>query len=268
MLGTDLSEVFGAKLGSNVVALDRKALDVTNLSQIQSVLKEIKPAVLINAAAYTNVDGAEKDRELAFAVNAEAPKSLAHVCREYHTMLVHFSSDYVFDGVHSTPWKEEDPTDPPKPGYYAETKLKGEEAVLHYPRSLVLRVQWLYGQKKDRFSPLKDKKTFTPITDQVGAPTWTREVAEKLFQLVESNALGLFHFSYDDSASWFQVFDFVKQIWGLDVELLPKKAAELGLPAKRPLYCVLSNKKLCRALNVPGLGSWKAPLKKFLEERA
>lgn len=267
MLGTDLVEYFTSKLGrERVLPLTRDKFDITHLNQVRSVMRELKPSVLINAAAYTNVDGAEKERELAKALNADGPENLAIACEEQGTKLVHFSSDYVFDGIHTAPWLEEDTTSPVTPNYYAETKLSGEKAVLRYANSLVLRVQWLYGKKKDRFSPLKTKTSFTPLVDQFGAPTWTLEIAETVFKLLEKNTKGLFHFAYDDSASWLQVFEFVKATWGLNTELVGKKASDLGLPAKRPLYCVLSNKKICSALGISGLGSWKAPLKKFLAE--
>lgn len=264
MLGTDLSEHFKKKFGKLAIPLNRSELDITNAEQVRHVLRDLNPAVVINAAAYTNVDGAEKERELAHAINAQGPKNLVAACAPKGTLLVHFSSDYVFNGENTIPWKEEDPTDPPKPGYYAETKLEGEKAVLNYKNALVLRVQWLYGKKKDRFSPLKTKKTFTPIIDQRGAPTWTREIAFRVEQLLEKKAHGLFHLSYDDSASWYEVFQLVKQTWNLDVELIPKKSSELGLPAKRPLYCVLDNGKLCNTLGLSGMGSWKKPLLEFL----
>lgn len=266
MLGTDLTEVFRQKGGQgNTVPLARSELDITSVSQIEAALLRYRPKVLINAAAYTNVDGAEKERELAFQINAVGPKNLASVCRARGITLVHFSSDYVFNGENNRPWTEQDLPHPVKPNYYAETKLAGERAVLEYPQSLVLRVQWLYGKKRDRFSPLRNQKTFTPLVDQVGAPTWTKEVAETVFALLERQACGLFQMAYDDSASWMEVFQFVKEQWNLPVHLIPKKSSELQLPAKRPLYCVLSNRKLCETLGKKGLGSWKQPLAAFLD---
>jgi len=130
--------------------------------------------------------------------------------------------------------------------------------------SLVLRVQWLYGQRKDRFSPLRSKTEFSPFADQFGAPTWTRKLAEGVQALLNKKASGLFHFSYDDFASWSQVFEFVKQEWKLDLKLSPKQTADMKLPAKRPLFSVLDNTKLKQTLGVSSMGSWKAPLQEFL----
>lgn len=265
MLGSDLVKLFTEKLGADrVFTRDREKLDVSRWQSVGQALKEIEPSLVVNAAAYTNVDGAEKERELAYAVNVTGVANLAEWCQEFGAKLVHFSTDQVFDGATSNPRTEDEKPQPLN--YYAETKYLGEVEALRDPRSLVLRVQWLYGKKKDRFTPLRSKELFTPFADQFGAPMWTKVIAETVYDLVEKDAKGLFHLAYDDYASWADVFQFVKDELKLGVRLEPKKTAEMNLPAKRPLYSVLSNKKLCAALGRPQFGSWKTALKEFLAQ--
>lgn len=259
MLGNDL--LLELERTSEVVGLGHRDLDIVDESSVSRVLDHYQPSVVVNCAAYTNVDGAEKERELARLVNASGPANLARACNRLGAKLIHFSTDQVFDGDNDRPWTE---LDVPNPlNYYARTKLDGEGAVLNYPRNLVLRVQWLYGIKKERFTQLKRLASFSPFLDQRGAPTWTMDIARVVPSLLEAE--GLFHFAYDDSATWVEVFTFVKEILGLKTELCPRYTHEAGLPAKRPLYCVLSNQKLRRALNKSTLGSWKDALPLFLK---
>lgn len=261
MLAWDLSQVF-EKASIPVRALNRKELDITSESSLQAVMASLRPKWVLNAAAYTNVDGAETERDLAEAINGRGPALLAKVCKEMGAKLVHFSTDQVFDGKKERPRTEEE--SPTPSNYYAVTKLHGEDAVLRETGALVLRVQWLYGQRKDRFSPLRQKKIFTPFSDQKGSPTWGRKVAETTLQLLKKDSSGLFHFSYDDYASWAEVFQFVKEEWDLETTLEPKATKEVALPANRPLFSVLSNEKLKRELGVSSMGSWKTPLREFL----
>jgi dTDP-4-dehydrorhamnose reductase len=266
MLGTDivhqLSHTFGT---SSVVAADSHTLNILSRDSVLKKIQEIRPEWVINAAAYTQVDKAESERASAFSLNVEGPRNLTKVCGELGSRLIHFSTDYVFSGEGNKPWTEEDTPNPPNPNYYAETKLEGEKSVLTNPENLVLRVQWLYGAKKERFSLLKKRASFTPFSDQWGAPTWTKDVANVLMQLMAKNGKGIFHFSYDDCASWAEVYRFVKDEWNLDVKLIPQKSGEINLPAKRPLFGVLSNRKLKEFLGVAEMGSWKKSLKEFLD---
>jgi dTDP-4-dehydrorhamnose reductase len=263
MLGWDLARTFTESLGqSRVVALGHQGLDITRPDSIATALDRYEPRVLVNAAAYTNVDGAESEPQAARAINASGPACLAAACAERGIRLVHFSTDQVFDGQAAEPRREDEEPNPPNT--YARTKLEGETAALRSPGALVLRVQWLYGERKDRFTPLRKKDVFTPFSDQYGSPTWTRLLAETVLELLDRDVAGLFHFAHDDFASWLEVFQFVKAELHLAVRLEPKRTAEVTLPARRPLYSVLSNRKLCQALGRSGMGSWKDPLRQFL----
>ena len=262
MLGTDLFKALGPVTTWKLITLKRDKLDITNASQTKKVIEDLKPAVVINSAAYTDVDGAEREKEKAFAVNVQGPRNLIAGCATVGAKLVHFSTDQVFDGTGQKPWTEESTPNPLN--YYAETKLMGEKPVLEDEEGLVIRVQWLYGQKKDRFTPLKQKEIFTPFSDQYGSPTWTRNVADTVRDLIRRDASGLFHFAYDDFASWADVFSFVRTELNLKVKLEPKRTEEMKLPARRPKFSVLSNQKLVNCLGLKGMGSWRGPLREFL----
>jgi dTDP-4-dehydrorhamnose reductase len=262
MLGSDLALYLSEK--ELVLPFKHSDLDITNPDMVRRMLEKIRPAVLINAAAYTNVDGAERERDKALLLNVEGPEILAELCAVYGTKLVHFSTDYVFNGQSTRPWEETDTPCPPQPNYYAETKLAGEVAVQTIANHLILRVQWLFGEKKDRFTILKGKESFTPFRDQFGAPQWTREIARIIHELLKRDARGLFHFAYDDYASWAEVYEFVKEELALPVKLSPVQSEDVLLPAKRPTFGVLSNKKLLSFLGWKKMGSWKDPLREFL----
>lgn len=265
MLAGDLASAFSPLVSdTDLHVLDRKALDITRREDVER-LRELNPAIVINSAAYTNVDGAESERDKAYEINVRGTEHLVQVCRTLGARFVHFGTDQVFDGTGDSPRREIDEARPSN--YYAQTKYLGERAALAYERSLVVRVQWLYGERKDRFTILKGREVFTPFSDQFGAPTWTREIARVLVRLLAGAASGLFHFAYDDYASWAEVYEFVKSELRLSTRLIPKRTEEVALPAKRPRFSVMSNRKLVEFLGVDGMGSWKKPLGEFLSSR-
>ena len=270
MLGTDLVQTFSERFGTGleaagrVVGIDTESVDITEPTSVFSAFSRYKPTLVVNAAAYTDVDGAETNRALAYRVNTQGPINLLAACREFQVPLVHFSTDYVFDGTLNRPQTEEDELHPAS--YYAETKALADRALLLSSLVLVLRVQWLYGKAKNRFTTLKDKKIFTPFSDQYGCPTWTRDIAAMVVTLCDRNARGLFHFAYDDYATWAEVFEFVKKELRLSTELRPKKTEEAKLPAARPKFGVLGTAKLRNFLGRDTLGDWKTALRDFLKD--
>ena len=266
ILGTDLSLRLPATFGGKqVISLSRTQLDIASWDSVRAVMRDLRPRVVLNAAAYTNVDGAESDRETAYRVNVAGVENLANLCDEVGARLVQFSTDQVFDGTGSRAWTEEDQPNPLN--HYAETKLLGEEKALRLANALVIRVQWLYGRKKDRFTLLRDREIFTPFSDQFGAPMYVWHLANWTVQLIEKDASGIFHVSYDDFASWAEVYQFVIEVMGFKTRLVPKTSEEIPLPAKRPKFSVLSNQKVRTFLGQPSLGSWKDALNEFLLSR-
>jgi len=264
MLGADLIERFGQEVGKDrIIAADHQMLDISNWQNVGQLIRQHEPFLVLNAAAYTKVDDAEKERDKAYNVNVVGTANLVEWCDEFGAKLVHFSTDQVFDGTKSTKRTEEDTPNPVN--YYAETKLLGEQEIARMQDAIILRVQWLYGKKKDRFTPLKDKEVFTPFSDQHGAPMWTKVVADTVAKLVKRDVAGLYHLAYDDHATWAEVFEFVKEELGLKVRLEPKTTAEMNLPARRPLFSALSNHKICKALGRENFGSWRPALREFLK---
>ncbi|MCB9254626.1 MAG: dTDP-4-dehydrorhamnose reductase [Bdellovibrionaceae bacterium] len=259
LLGSEFARALDSK---SIHALDKSQLDVTNRDSIWRVFERIQPRWVIHTAAYTQVDAAETNREAAHRLNAEGVKTLVEACREYQSRLVHFSTDQVFDGRKDSPYVETDETHPSN--YYAQTKLESEREALALADALVLRVQWLYGAARPRFTHLETRSEFSAVCDQVGAPTWTRDVVRLTLQLLERNKGGLYHVSYDDYASWLEIFELVKAKLGYSVNIQSVTTAELNLPAGRPLNARLSNEKLKKALGVSSVGSWETSLLEFL----
>ncbi len=263
ILGSDLVKHFAKK--AEVIAPTRMQIDLLNLDSVAKGLREIRPDRVINATAYTQVDGAETENELATALNVTAVKQLTELSAERRIPFIHFSTDQVFDGTATEPYLEEAVANPLN--NYARTKWEGEKIALSYPNSLVLRVQWLYGDKKDRFSALRDKTHFSPFLDQLGAPTPTDWLAEIVDKLTQQSVSGLYHATLDNHASWADVFAFAKRQLNLSVRLEPKYTHEVKLPARRPLYSVLSNSKLKKSLGVSVVGQWEEKLAHFLARK-
>lgn len=267
MLGSDLLARLAPHF-PNLLAPRRAELDLMDLRSLTRYLIAARPQIVINAVAYTDVDRAELEREMATLLNDRLPSTLGELAPAIGFKPVHFSTDYVFSGESERPWTEEDTCAPVSPNHYAHTKLSGEKGILQAPNALLLRVQWLYGEKRDRFTSLAGKTLFTPFSDQFGAPTWTKSIADAVVSLLAQDARGIFHYAADDSASWAEVYQFVKEELGLTVELRPQLSTEVKLAARRPRYGVMDNSKLKRALGISSLGSWKEPLREFLRLRS
>jgi len=266
-----------APLGE-VVALDRQQLDLSNPAQIRERVREIKPGLIVNAAAYTTVDRAEAEPELAMAVNGTAPGILAEEAKRAGAAIIHYSTDYVFDGSKTTPYTEEDAPNPIN--VYGRTKLAGEQAIqaVGVPH-LILRTSWVYGMRGKNFlltilRLAREREELTIVDDQIGAPTWSRTIAEATARILSVNPLpladasGIYHMTASGSTTW---YGFAEAILALDPNpaeqvckhLKPILTAEYPTPARRPAYSVLSNAKLKAAFGVV-LPSWEQGLKSAL----
>ena len=265
MLGHDLLTLFG----ENARGVRREDMDITSPAAVRRVLLALKPRIVINAMAYTDVDGSEKLPEPAFRVNGEGVKHLAEVTAEIGAKLVHVSTDYVFDGTKGSPYLEEDPTNPLS--IYGKSKLAGEENARLNPDHLVVRTQWLYGLHGRNFVETmlrlaKEKQELDIVNDQIGSPTWTVSLARAIKALIDNDCRGFYHAVNSGSCTW---FDFAGAIFaekGINIKLRPIASRELGRPAPRPLFSVLDCGKLLRdtGLNMEG---WRDALIKYLKER-
>lgn len=241
MLGHDLRHVLA---GRDVVALGRADLDVTDADAVRAATAGVD--VVINASAYTNVDAAEDDEAAAFAVNVTGAGILADAAAATGARFVHVSTDYVFAGDATTPYAEDTPRAPL--GAYGRTKAAGEELVLRHPTSTVVRTAWLYGEHGGNFARTmlrlaSERDTVSVVTDQVGQPTWSRDLADAIVRLLDADApAGVYHGTNAGQASW---FDFARAIFaeaGLDPERVhPTDSAAFVRPAPRPAYSVLGH---------------------------
>ncbi len=265
MLGQDLMRI----LAGDVRGVDIDEIDITSLESVRRVLLTLRPAVVVNAAAYTDVDGCETNKELAMQVNGEGVAHLALTCREIGAKLVQVSTDYVFDGSKDSPWLEDDPMNPLS--VYGESKLAGELNVSLAPEHLIVRTQWLYGLGGKNFVETMlrlagDKKELTVVDDQIGSPTWTVDLALAIRALVEKGCTGTYHAANAGSCSWNEFARAIFAATGVDITVKPMSTAELGRPATRPLYSVLDCGKLIRDTGFAP-EPWHEALGKYLHVR-
>ena len=246
MLGSDLMAQF--KYRHEVIGMDKEEIDITRASECRRAVGDTRPELVINAAAYTNVDGCETAKEECFAVNADAVKNIAEACRDRSIPVIHYSTDYVFDGNGSRPYLEDDPCNPINS--YGASKLTGEHHLRHITDNyLIIRTAWLYGAKGKNFvqAILEKAKTtgkLTVVDDQTGSPTCTRDLAAATELLVDKNARGIFHVTNRGYCTWFDFARKILQEAHLDtVELLPIKTSDLARAARRPAYSVMSGQK-------------------------
>lgn len=261
-----------APAGFEPTGFSRHRLDITDRASIERAVENEAPAVVINAAAYTAVDRAESDKEQAFAINGAAVAALADVCASHDVRLVHLSTDFVFDGRQSHPYRPQDGTSPQN--IYGRSKLQGETAALADSGNLVVRTAWVYGNSGRNFVKsllllLSERDEVRIVADQVGTPTNARSLAGAIWALVRHDARGLFHFTDAGVASW---FDFAVAIQeeslelGLlkrEVPIIPISTADYPSPAKRPAYSVLDKSACWAAIGHPAR-HWRAELREML----
>ena len=265
MLGHDLIDVLNDK--HELILTTSKTLDITDKEHTVEFIKENKPDIVINSAAYTDVDGCEENRERAFSVNGEGVRNLAIGCREADCPLVHISTDYVFNGKNDTPGVEDDGIGPIS--VYGKSKLEGEQAIQDIlDKFFFFRTAWLYGINGGNFpkTMLELAKTHDELTvvyDEVGTPTYTPDLAEAIGKLIETDYYGIYHITNSGSCSWCEFAKYIFEIAGVDVKVTPVTASEFARPAPRPSYSVLNNKRWVDNGFEP-LRSYKEAIKDYL----
>jgi dTDP-4-dehydrorhamnose reductase len=265
MLGHDLMQV----LSGDVRGVDIEEIDITSFESTRRVLLTLKPRVVVNAAAYTDVDGCECNRELAMQVNGEWVAHLALAVREIGAKLVQISTDYVFDGKKESPWLENDSTAPLS--VYGESKLAGELNARLVEDHLIVRTQWLYGHNGKNFVETMlrlggEKKELAVVDDQSGSPTWTGDLSLALKALIDRGCRGTYHVANAGCCSWNEFARAIFSEAGLDVTVTPMSTMELGRPATRPLYSVLDCSKLIEDTGFRP-EPWRDALRKYLQLR-
>lgn len=261
MLGQALRAAFS---DYDVTAWDRAELDITNEAAVREKIPVLKPEVIINAAAYTNVDGAETDRAAAFLVNTDGVKNLANVAKEIGAKVVHYSTDYVFSGDRQAGYKEDDVPGPAL-NVYGESKLAGEQALKKSSCTYYLiRTAWLYGAGGKNFVDTmlklgREKKEVSVVNDQHGSPTYTQDLARYTKELLEKNfPSGVYHGINAGVTTWFEFAQEIFAAAGLAVTVTPVSSAKFTRPAKRPVWGVLLNTK------GPAMRPWQEALHDYL----
>ncbi len=249
----------------------KEELDITKLSSIEGRLGLVEINALVNCAAYTDVDGCEDNEKLAYEVNGIGPGNLARFSFSRKIKLVHISTDYIFDGNKKNPYKE---TDEPNPlSIYAKSKLEGEKRVIENTDDyIILRVSWLFGPYKKSFVSWvidklnKDEKIYV-VEDQIGAPTYTIDLAKAIIRLLEINYKGIIHYRNDGECSREEQARHIAKLSNLNEELLiPAKASEIYRKARRPSYSVLDT-SLYQEITKEKIRSWKDAIKEYIELR-
>ncbi|MBT8398740.1 MAG: dTDP-4-dehydrorhamnose reductase [Gemmatimonadetes bacterium] len=268
LLGGYVVAEAGAR-GHAVLPSSRGTLDVTDSDRCMEMVKDAAPDVVIHCAAYTDVDGAESNEDLAMAVNGDGARNLALAAGASGCLLVHISTDYVFDGRSKRPYKE---SDPPAPvGAYGRSKLAGEEAVREVGGDhLLVRTSWLYGRGGRNFVDsirkfARERPELRIVADEFGRPTWGRTLANTLLDLISAGATGTVHGCDSGTASWFDLATAIVSIEGLSTSLVPIPATEWESDAPRPLYSVLDLGRAQSLLNRP-LPHWSESLQSYLGE--
>ncbi len=265
MLGTDLAAEC-ERHGYRYSVHDLPDFDITDANMLQSIIEV--SSVVVNCAAYTNVDRAESEEQLAYRINGEAVGRLGGLAARKGVYILHISTDFVFDGTLDRPYRESDKPNPVSA--YGRTKLAGERLLLESGcRHCIMRVQWTYGRAGDNFvkkilaraaqgGPLK------VVDDQVGSPTATTEAAAAICSLIEKRAEGLFHFAASGYASRFDVARFIIEKRKLNIEVQPCRTSDFISPARRPLNSRFDCDKITSVLGQPA-SDWRLPLGNFVE---
>jgi len=276
-LGWELARTF-ADAGT-VWAPDRRALDLSDPDGVRRYCRDVAPTLILNAAAYTAVDRAETDMETAMLVNGDATAALADEANRHGALLVHYSTDYVFDGLADRPYGEGDPTAPQ--GAYGRSKLAGEQAVAGVARRyLIFRTSWLYGNRRQNFfltmlRLARERDELRVVADQVGSPTWVHQVAEVTRRAITGGESaidsGIYHVSANGSTSWHgfatAILAAVPDPARRANRVVPIATSDYPTPARRPAYSVLSNAKIEAALNIR-VPDWQTQLVACASERA
>jgi len=267
LLGREIGAAFARR--GEVRLADLDDFDVTDPGACRREIGRFRPRVVIHCAAYTAVDRAEAEPDLALAVNAEGTRNVARACRDHGALIVTFGTDYVFDGTLSRPYREDDPVQPLS--VYAKTKLAAEEALREVGGGhLLIRTQWLYGPGGRNFiatilAKARKAETLRVVADQTGCPTFTRDLVDAVVRLMDAGARGTVHFSNEGETTWFDLARYVLGRAGLGAApLVPAATGELAYPAPRPAYSVLSKEKY-RKITGETPRRWEAAAGEFLE---
>ncbi len=275
-LGTDINSHFKKK-GIEITGLvGLKDIDVCDYKVSESVLKKVRPDIVINTAAFHDVDLCEEEALSAFKVNVIGVKNLALICREIDIPLVHFSTDYIFDGKKNVPYVEDDCARPLS--LYGISKLAGEQVIRYIlDKYYIVRLSGLYGHAgcvgkgstnfvESVIKLAEEKGEIRIVNDQILTPTSTLDVSEKLFELIQTGKYGIYHMTNTGICSWYEFACEISRLMKLNTKVIPITTEQFGAKARRPYYSVLDNFNL-RKIGLSDLKNWKEALKDYIKSR-
>ncbi len=266
MLGSDLMQLFGSD--SDVLGLDLPALDITDLGQCRARASDFKPQVIINAAAMTDVDGCESREDRAVEINGIGAGNLATAAAETGAVIVHYSTDYVFDGLKNQAYRENDATAPASA--YGRSKLLGEELVSSACQDhLIIRTSWAFGRNGKNFvrtilGAAREGRPLRVVNDQRGCPTYTRDLSSHTALMLEGGCRGIYHVTNSGSCTWYELAMRALEWAGIEgVRITPVKTVDFPRPAKRPANSVLANYRLERE-GLPLMRPWSIAVREYI----
>lgn len=251
------------------VGVDIEEMDITDAEKVRKVISEAECDAVIHCAAYTAVDAAEDNEELCRRINAEGTKNIARVCQEQDISMMYLSTDYVFSGDGERPWKPDDAKQPLN--VYGQTKYEGELAVQNYlDRYFIIRISWVFGLNGGNFIKTmlnlgKTRDVITVVNDQIGSPTYTRDLAVLMVDMIETDKYGIYHASNEGICSWYEFANEIFRQAGISVMVKPVTSDEYPSKAKRPSNSRMDKTKLV-ANGFKLLPHWQDALSRYLEE--
>jgi dTDP-4-dehydrorhamnose reductase len=264
-LGSELKAIAPSFPQFDFVFLLREDLFIYDVNSVETIFKKNKPQYFINCAAYTAVDKAESEKELAFQINAEAVGILASVCKEYNTSFIHVSTDYVFDGTATISYKEGSPTNPQS--VYGASKLEGEKlAFQNNPSAIIIRTAWVYSEfgknfVKTMLKLMSEREEINVVCDQLGSPTYAADLAAAIMKIIADGNWqpGIYNYSNEGVISWYDFAVAIKAEAGLSCKINPITTIQYPTPAKRPAWSVLDKTKIQQTFGV-NIPDWKGSL--------
>jgi dTDP-4-dehydrorhamnose reductase len=271
-LGNELRLLAPAYSGDTFIFTDVAELDITSEPDLDFFVNREKPAVIINCAAYTAVDKAEQEDNLAFLINATAVGNLSRVASKHHSLLVHISTDYVFDGKGFKPYMEDDPTNPVS--LYAKSKHAGEQQLQSYAgKALIIRTSWLYSEFGNNFVKTmmkygREREQLNVVFDQTGTPTYARDLAQTILDIIQKQpviaGIEVFHYSNEGVASWYDFAKAIMEFSGINCKINPIETKDYPLPAIRPFYSVFNKSKIKQRFLIE-IPYWRDSLKECMK---
>lgn len=265
-LGTDLVEVFSKD--HEVFGFGRSELDITNLEQCKAIVSALKPDAIIHCAAFTAVDLAETEQDQAYLVNAMGSRNMALSAEAVGAKICLISTDYVFNGQSQVPYREYDAVDPQS--VYGKSKRAGEELVMSLStKYFIVRTSWVYGANGNNFVKTmiklsREREQLSVVNDQVGSPTYTKDLANFLSVLIETEKFGIYHASNSGTCTWFEFANAIFREIGATIKISPCITADFPRPAPRPAFSVMEP-MMIRINGFREIRHWKDALKEFIE---